>query len=47
MPKRTKGYGHDFKPQDQLDWERLIRDLLREIDKMRDTTPSEDRRALR
>ena len=39
MPKRMKGYGRDFKPQDQLDWECLIRDLLRDVDRMRDTTP--------
>jgi len=39
MPKRMKGYGRDFKPQDQLDWECLIRDLLRDIDKMRNARP--------
>jgi hypothetical protein len=35
MPKRMKGYGREFKPQDQVDWEHLIRDLLRDIDRMR------------
>jgi hypothetical protein len=37
MPKRMRGYGREFRPQDQLDWESLIRDLLRDIDRMRDT----------
>jgi hypothetical protein len=36
MPKRMRGYGRDFKPQDQLDWECVVRDLLRDIDRMRD-----------
>ncbi len=40
MPKRMKGYGRDFKPQDQSDWERLIRDLLRDLDKMREAGSS-------
>jgi len=40
MPKRMKGYGRDFKPQDQSDWERLIRDLLWDIDKMREVGSS-------
>lgn len=39
MPKRMKGYGREFAPQDQLDWECLIRDLLRDIDKMRGPNP--------
>lgn len=37
LPKRMKGYGREFKPQDQSDWECLIRDLLQEIDRMRET----------
>jgi len=36
MPGRMKGYGREFKPQDQSDWERLIRDLLRDVDKLRE-----------
>jgi hypothetical protein len=40
MPKRMKGYGRDFKPQDQSDWEHLIRALLRDIDKMREAGSS-------
>ena len=36
MPKRMKGYGRDFNPQDRSDWEQLVRDLLRDIDKMRE-----------
>ncbi|HXJ92299.1 MAG TPA: hypothetical protein VMT20_05405 [Terriglobia bacterium] len=40
MPKRMKGYGRDFKPQDQSDWEHLIRDLLRDIDRMREAGSS-------
>jgi hypothetical protein len=39
MPKRMKGYGREFTPQDQLDWECLIRDLLRDIDRMREPKP--------
>ena len=40
MPKRMKGYGREFKPQDQSDWEHLIRDLLRDIDRMREAGSS-------
>jgi hypothetical protein len=40
MPKRMRGYGRDFKPQDQSDWEHLIRDLLQDIDRMREAGSS-------
>ena len=40
MPKRMKGYGRDFNPQDRSDWEQLVRDLLRDIDKMREAGSS-------
>jgi hypothetical protein len=39
MPHRMRGYGREFEPQDRLDWECLIRDLLQEIDGMRDARP--------
>ena len=38
-PRRLKGYGREFAPQDRADWERLIRDLLAELDHMRAALP--------
>jgi hypothetical protein len=35
LPKRMRGYGREFAPQDKADWEALIQDLLREIERMR------------
>ena len=35
MPRRMKGYGRDFAPQDRADWEALIRYLLNEIESLR------------
>jgi hypothetical protein len=35
LPRRMKGYGHEFAPQDRADWESLIRDLLNELERMR------------
>jgi hypothetical protein len=45
-PRRMKGYGREFAPQDRADWEALIRDLLRDVESMRragapEKTPSE------
>jgi len=34
-PRRMKGYGREFAPQDRADWEALMRDLLHEIERMR------------
>lgn len=34
MPRRMKGYGREFAPQDRADWEALIRNLLNEIERM-------------
>jgi hypothetical protein len=40
MPRRMKGYGREWTPQDRADWEALIRDLLQEIEAMqRSVTP--------
>ena len=36
LPKRMKGYGREFKPQDQSDWEQLVCGLLRDVDRMRE-----------
>ena len=35
LPKRMKGYGREFSPQDRADWETLIRDLLGDVAEMR------------
>jgi hypothetical protein len=35
LPRRMRGYGREFAPQDRADWERLVRDLLAEIERMR------------
>lgn len=35
MPRRMKGYGREFSPQDRADWEALIRDLLHEVEHAR------------
>ncbi len=41
-PRRMKGYGREFAAGDRADWEELIRDLLQEIERMRQTvTPNE------
>lgn len=37
LPERMKGYGHEFQPDDRSDWERLIRALIRDTDRMRRT----------
>jgi len=37
MPRRMKGYGREFAPQDRADWEALMRDLLQEVERMRQT----------
>ena len=42
MPRRMKGYGREFAPQDRADWEALMRDLLQEIDRMRQTVAPKD-----
>lgn len=42
MPRRMKGYGREFAPEDRADWEALIRDLLREIERMRQTVSPKD-----
>jgi hypothetical protein len=34
-PRHMKGYGREFAAQDRVDWEALVRDLLREIERMR------------
>jgi len=35
LPKRMKGYGREFAPQDRHDWEKMIQQLLQDIEKMR------------
>ena len=35
LPKRLKGYGREFDPADRTDWEKLIRDLLRDVEQLR------------
>jgi hypothetical protein len=35
LPKRLKGYGREFDPTDRVEWEKLIRDLLRDIEQIR------------
>lgn len=42
MPRRMKGYGREFAPEDRADWEALIRDLLQEIERMRQTVAPKD-----
>ncbi len=34
MPKRMKGYGREFAPDDKSDWERLVHGLLRDVDQI-------------
>jgi ribosomal protein L29 len=35
LPKRLKGYGRVFDPADRAEWEKLIRDLLGELERLR------------
>lgn len=42
MPRRMKGYGREFAPPDRADWESLIRDLLQEIERMRQAVGPKD-----
>lgn len=35
LPKRMKGYGREFAPQDRHDWESLLQQLLQDIEEMR------------
>jgi protoporphyrinogen oxidase len=35
MPKRMKGYGREFAPDDKNDWERLVLDLLQDVEQIR------------
>jgi len=35
MPKRMKGYGREFAPDDKNDWESLIQGLLRDVEHLR------------
>ena len=35
MPKRMKGYGREFAPDDRNDWERLVQGLLRDMEQIR------------
>jgi hypothetical protein len=41
-PRRMRGYGREFDPQDRADWETLIRDLLAQIEAMRRTVAPKD-----
>jgi hypothetical protein len=34
-PRRLKGYGREFAAADKADWEALIQDLLRELERLR------------
>lgn len=42
LPKRLKGYGRDFDPADRMEWEKLIRDLLRDIEQIRTLSAGHD-----
>jgi hypothetical protein len=42
LPKRLKGYGRDFDPADRVEWEKLIRDLLRDIEQIRALAVEQD-----
>ncbi len=35
LPKRLKGYGREFDPADRAEWEKLIRDLLHDVEQLR------------
>ncbi len=35
LPERMKGYGREFAPEDRADWERLIRALLHDTERVR------------
>jgi hypothetical protein len=41
-PVRMKGYGREFAPQYRADWEALVRDLLQEIEHMRQAVAPKD-----
>jgi len=42
LPKRLKGYGRDFDLADRVEWEKLIRDLLGEIEQIRALAVGQD-----
>jgi hypothetical protein len=42
LPKRLKGYGREFDPADRVEWEKLIRDLLRDIEQIRSVAVGQD-----
>lgn len=44
-PERLKGYGRKFVPADKADWERLIEDLLRDLEQIRSITLAGERPA--
>ncbi|HEY6293221.1 MAG TPA: hypothetical protein VI455_16840 [Terriglobia bacterium] len=35
LPRRMKGYGREFAPQDRDDWESMIQELLSDVEQMR------------
>lgn len=35
VPKRLKGYGREFAPEDNADWEGMIQGLLSDLEKIR------------
>lgn len=39
-PQRMKGYGREFHPADRADWEAMIQDLLREVERLQDALAS-------
>ena len=42
MPKRMKGYGREFAPDDKNDWERLVQGLLRDVEQIRKIALTKD-----
>jgi hypothetical protein len=37
-PRRMKGYGRKFDPEDKAQWEQLIQDLMNDVEEMRTAT---------
>jgi hypothetical protein len=42
MPPRMTGYGRPFDPKDREDWERIMRELLREVNRIRSVALAKD-----
>jgi hypothetical protein len=46
-PRRMKGYGREFAPEDRADWETLMRDLKTEVERMSETVLQRQARPVR